>query len=113
MPFKQRTSGDLIPFTLSGTLSAGDVVVLNDMVGICANDGVSGDQGYLAVEGTFGPITCLGTDVIGVGDDLWWDAGNSRLTLTASTHKYAGKAASVSGSGTTTVDLKLVQAPQS
>lgn len=110
MGFNQRTSGNLLPFTSAAVLTAGQMAVVNDTFGIVAADLAIGDAGNLALEGTFGPLACLSTDVIAVGADLYYDAGNTRLTLTKSTHKYAGKAASVSGSGLATVDLRVVQA---
>ena len=112
MSTNQILSGDQVPFTAAGTLSAGDVLVLGDLVGVVANDCVSGDLNYLQVEGCFARIPKLSTDVVAVGADLWWDAGNSRMTLTASTHKYAGKAIAAAGNGVATVDIKLVQALQ-
>ena len=37
-----------------------------------------------------GYLNILSSDTPAVGDILYWDAGNSRLTTTASTHKKAG-----------------------
>lgn len=49
----------------------------------------------------------LTTDVVAIGATLYFDAGNDRLTLTASTHKKAGVAATAAGNGVTTVDVHL------
>ena len=35
-------------------------------------------------------MNILSSDTPAVGDILYWDAGNSRLTTTASTHKKVG-----------------------
>jgi predicted RecA/RadA family phage recombinase len=51
----------------------------------------------------------LSTDVVAQGAILYWDAGNSRLTVTASTHKKAGLAAGAAGSGVSTVAVDLGQ----
>ena len=96
-------------FTAGSALSSGDPHVLNtDTFGVVEDDVASGDVGVLNTLGQY-ELTCLGTDVIDPGADLYWDAGNSRLTLTASTHKWVGKAANSSPNGTTLVVVELHQ----
>lgn len=101
-----KQTGDLIDYTPSAAVSAGDIVVQSDLVGQVVADVGAGEKGALRIEGV---ITApnLSTDDTGIGDVLYWDAGNSRTTLVASTHKIIGKAVSVAGSGVTSVDVKL------
>ena len=110
MTTKFKRSGDQMHFTAAGTLVSGAIHVLGDTVGVLADNYVSGDEAVMGVTGTFGPVPCLSTDVITPGLDLYYDSGNARMTLVASTHKWAGKAANSSASGVATCDVTLYQA---
>lgn len=94
--------------TAAGTIASGGVVVMGDKVGVALADASSGQQVEVAVDGVF-RLAKLSTDVVAQGAILYWDAGNSRLTVTASTHKKAGLAAEAAGNGATTVAVDLGQ----
>jgi len=49
----------------------------------------------------------LSTDVVTQGATLYWDAANTRLTVTAGSLKVAGAAVTAAGSGATSVRVKL------
>lgn len=106
MALKYKTSGETIMYTAGADVESGDVVVVGDRVGIALTDIANGATGPVALRGVW-TVTALGTDDIAVGKTLYWDAGNSRATLTASTHKKIGTAAAASGSLVTTVDVEL------
>lgn len=101
-----KQTGDIIDYTPSSAASAGAIVVQSELIGQVVTDIEASAKGALRIEGV---ITApkLSTDDVGIGDVLYWDAGNSRCTLTASTHKIIGKAVSDAGSGVTSVDVKL------
>lgn len=98
--------GELIDYTPGADVKAGAIVVQVNLVGQVVTDIAANTKGALRVEGV---ITApkLSTDVVAIGAVLYWDAGNSRCTTTASTHKIIGKAVSVAGNGATSVDVKL------
>lgn len=98
--------GSLIDYTPGSDASAGDIVVAGELVGQVVSDVASGKLGALRIEGIINAPK-LSTDTTSVGTKLYWDAGNSRLTTTASTHKQAGWATSVTINGDTTVQCKL------
>jgi predicted RecA/RadA family phage recombinase len=101
-----KQCGDLVDYTPGSAVSAGDIVVQVNLVGQVVAALAAGEKGALRVEGV---ITApkLTTDVVAIGDVLYWDAGNSRATKIASTHKIIGKAVSVADNGVTSVDIKL------
>lgn len=101
-----RQMGDMIDYTPSGNVSAGDIVVQVDLIGQVVSDTLADQKGALRIEGVINAPK-LSTDVVAIGDILYWDAGNSRCTKTASTHKIIGKAVEAAGSGVTDVDVKL------
>ena len=100
-------SGDSIDYTPVADVASGDVIVLGEINGIALVDIVANEIGALALEGIF-QFACLSTDVVSVGDALYWDAGNSEATLTASTHKFLGYATTASANGVEVVESKLI-----
>lgn len=106
MTTKYVMSGDTLNYVAGSNLSAGAVVVIGVRVAVLLADIASGATGAVRVQGVFN-LAKLSTDVVAQGDLLYWDAGNSRLTTTASTHKVAGYAAQASGNGVTTCWVNL------
>lgn len=102
-----RQMGDCLDYTPGSNVSAGDIVVTGDLVGQVVADTLANQLGALRVEGVIN-VPKLTTDVVVFGSTLYWDAGNSRATLTASTHKKIGKAVEAAGNGVTNVDVKLM-----
>lgn len=101
--------GDVIDYVNGGTpIAAGAVVLIGKRIGIAIADIAANATGAVAVEGIWN-VAKLGTDVVGQGDLLYWDAGNSRLTTTATSNTQAGFAAAVAGNGVTTVNIKINQ----
>lgn len=98
--------GEVIDYTAGSALSAGAVVLIGNRIGVLLTDLANGEVGAAQVTGVW-EIAKLSTDVVSQGALLYWDAGNSRLTTTASTHKLAGYAWAAAGSGDTTVQIKI------
>lgn len=100
--------GKTIKKTLAANISAGDPLLIGDILGIAVNDGLNGDVDHVfAIEGVF-EVAKNSTDTFDPGQILFWDAGNSRLTETASTHKPVGVCMATAGNGATTCLIKLV-----
>ena len=106
MTTKYVMSGDVVDYVASGAITSGQVVLMGSRVGVALAAIASGATGAVRVKGIF-TIAKLSTDVVAQGDLLYWDAGNSRLTTTASTHKVAGYATAAAGNGVTTVEINL------
>lgn len=100
-------NGDVLAVTAGGTVNSGDVVLAGSVVGVAINGGVSGDVISVSVKGVYN-LTKNTTDVVARGAKLYWDAGNSRLTVTPSTHEFAGYAWAPAGNGDTKVDIRLI-----
>ena len=105
-----RTQGNDINYTPGSALVAGQVVPLESMIGVAPSPIEAILLVALHIRGVADGVACLGTDVVGIGDQLYWDDTNNRLTLTATDNTYAGAAASASPNGTETVDL-IINAP--
>jgi predicted RecA/RadA family phage recombinase len=104
--------GKSIDYTPGADVSAGDVVVQNDLVGIAKLDIASGTLGALAVTGVFDLPKATGVgEAIGAGAKVYWDAGNSVATTdpAAGANKYLGKTVRAAGDDDATVRVRLEQ----
>ena len=106
MTTKYVMSGEVIDYVAGSNITSGQVLVIGVRVGVALAAIASGATGAVRVKGIF-TLAKLSTDVVAAGDLLYWDAGNSRLTTTASTHKTAGYAVAAAGNGVTTADVNL------
>lgn len=102
----KQSNGDLIDYTPGSAASAGDIVVLGDLVGQVPSDLAANEKGSLRIKGVINAPK-LTSDDVAAGATLYWDAGNSRATLTASTHKQIGYAAAAAGTSASSVDIIL------
>ena len=99
-------SGEVIDYVAGSNISSGQTLLIGNRIGVAMNTIANGATGAVRVLGVF-TIAKLSTDVVAAGDLLYWDAGNSRLTTTASTHKLAGYAFKAAGNGVTTVEISI------
>jgi len=99
--------GDVLPYTAGATaIVSGAVVLMGKRIGISLADIPALGAGSVTVTGVWA-VAKLGTDVVGQGDLLYWDAANSRLTATAAGNTLAGFAAAPAGAGVAFVNIKI------
>jgi predicted RecA/RadA family phage recombinase len=98
-------AGCLIDYTPSSAVAAGDVVLLADLVTVAPRAIAANALGAVAVDGVWSIAKAAGA--VSQGALLYWDATNSVVTTTASTHKRAGKAAAAAASGDASVMVIL------
>lgn len=96
------SEGNYIDYTPGSAVAQGAVVVQADLVGVAENAIPANTLGALSVRGLYN-INKLTSDVVAAGAILYWDAANSRATITASTHKQFGRAIAAAGNGATKV----------
>lgn len=104
--------GDAIDHTPGADLSAGDVVVQGDLVGVAKLDIPSGKLGSLAVAGVFDVAKEAGAGVtFSAGQKAYWDDTNNRAVTTdgAGANKYLGKAIAAAVDTDSTVRIRLEQ----
>ncbi len=90
----------------TGGVTSGGVVLLNSLLGVAAFDAEEAADVEVKVDGVF-EVPKLSTDVVAIGDVLYWDATAGNMTKTATNNTRAGLAAQVAGNGTTLVQIKL------
>ncbi|AQT67939.1 hypothetical protein STSP2_01091 [Anaerohalosphaera lusitana] len=106
--YKQR--GDAIDYTPDVDVTAGDVVVQGDLVGIAKLDIAAGELGALAVVGVFDVPKATGVgEAIAAGAKLYWDEVDSQATTSdgSGANKYMGKCILAAGDDDTAVRLRL------
>ena len=104
--------GKSIDYTPGADVSAGDVVVQNDLVGIAKLDIASGALGALAVTGVFDvPKTAGVGEAIAAGAKVYWDVADdvAKEDAEAGANKYLGKTVAAAGDDDTTVRVRLEQ----
>lgn len=83
----------MINYTPSGAdVDAGEVVIVNDLLGICHRPILDGELGALAANG--GTYECTGDAVISAGVHVYWDNSAKKVTETIGSNKYFGKTVS-------------------
>ena len=104
--------GNVITYSNSGSaISAGDVVVVGQQIGIALVDIANGSTGSVAMEGVFTVAKVSGA-VIAQGESVIWDASASAFddnAATPATGDVSGccVAMEAAGSGVTSIDVKL------
>lgn len=109
--------GKSIDHTPTGNVSAGDMVVQNDLVGIAKLDIAAGTLGALAVTGVFDvPKATAPGSALAAGLKVQWDAANQRVTTDAddggspaTPYPYLGKVVRAAADADETVRVRLDQ----
>jgi predicted RecA/RadA family phage recombinase len=104
--------GRSIDYTPGADVTAGDVVVQEDLVGVAKLDIASGALGALAVEGVFDfpKATGVGTG-IAAGVKVYWDVADTEAKADdeAGANKLIGKTVKAAGDDDATVRVRLDQ----
>jgi len=115
VPSPRFNRGEYLPvdYTPEEAVSAGDVVVQGDLIAVATVAIAANKLGALQVVGpmgvwTFPKSTGSGT-ALTVGQVVYWDADNSVVTTTASTHKVLGKVFEAAATTASTVLITGVQ----
>lgn len=104
--------GRSIDYTPGTNVSAGDVVVQEDLLGIAKLDIAAGILGALAVDGVFDfPKATGGGSGISAGASVYWDEGATEATTDAAggANKLIGKVVATAADGDATVRVRLSQ----
>ena len=108
--FKQR--GDAINHVPTSDVSAGDVVVQEDLIGIAKLDIKANTLGALALTGVFAMPKATGSgEAIAAGAKVYWDAANLLATTddASGANKFLGKSILAASDDEATVQVRLSQ----
>lgn len=108
--------GDVITFTATGNVTAGQVVVIGALLGVAGGDVATGEQGEAYITGVFELPKVSGAD-IKQGEDLTYDVSAAAFDdngATPATGDITGPAAVAfedAGTGKTTLKVRLTGVP--
>ena len=104
--------GNSIDHTPASAVTAGDVIVQSDLIGIAQVDCVANQLGALAVVGVFDIDKATGASTaIAVGIKVYWDVADQQAKADdeAGANKYLGKTIAAAGDDDATVRVRLEQ----
>ena len=104
--------GKSIDYTPAAAVTAGDVVVQGDLIGIANLDIAANQLGTLAIEGVFDFPKATGTSTgIAAGAVCYWDVADQQAKTDSETgaNKKLGKCIRAAVDADTTVRIKLDQ----
>lgn len=104
------SSGEMVDYTPTADVAAGQVVVQGDLVGVALSAISANTLGALAVAGVFDVAKDAAT-VFSAGAKVFWDDTNNLAVTTdgGGTNKLVGKAVAAAGNGPTLVRVRLSQ----
>lgn len=108
-----KGEGNSVSIVAGAAISAGQVVVQNDLVGVALTNADSGGTVQIALNGIFTVTKPTGAG-IAAGQPLYWNATSGAEFQATTTRTYIGvaAAAAASGAGNTTVDVIFGYAPR-
>ena len=105
-------TGDSIDYTPGSAVTAGDVVVQEELVGVAKLDIAANKLGALAAVGVFDfPKTAGVGEAIAAGSKVYWDVADAVAKTDDETgaNKLIGKTVKAAGDDDTTVRVRLSQ----
>lgn len=95
--------GDFIHAVLADTVKGGDVVIIEDIVGVAVTDGDAENVKAVQTEGVF--TLPKGSGAIEQGAKVYWDG--TKVTKTATNNTLLGFAWEAAATAETTIPVKL------
>lgn len=100
-----KAQGNKITIPAPSAVTSGSVAVLEDRAGVYEGAAGSGESVVVLLEGIV--ELAKSTQAFAAGEKLYWNAGSSFVTSTASTNKPIGWAAAAAATGDAVADVKL------
>lgn len=98
-----------VDYTPDSAVSAGDVVVQNDLVGVAVNDIAASEKGSLVLDAVIkAPKTAGTSTAIAAGEIVYWDADNDVVTETAGSNAALGLAVEAATDAATWAYVQMV-----
>jgi len=100
--------GDIVEYVPATDVAAGDVVVINNLIGVATRPITAGTRGNIALAGVFEVVKDSAT-VFNMGDLAYWDATNNKAVTTdgGGANKLLGKVIADAPANTTTVRIRM------
>jgi len=112
MPQTTFCRGDnlqMFDYTPGSAVTAGDVVLVGQIVGIAHLDIAANKLGALSAYG--GSYICTGDAAIAAGINVYWDNTNDKVTATATGNKFFGVTVTACSGNNATCEVLHLPAP--
>lgn len=93
----------MVPYTPSGAVSSGDVIVEGARVYIAHQDIAANALGSVAAGGGVYDFLATSGDEVAMGDDVYWDDSSNVAEESATSNNLIGQCVLAKASGTTTL----------
>jgi predicted RecA/RadA family phage recombinase len=98
--------GNTLTIPAPATVSGGGVVIAGGIIGIAAGDAAIGAPVDVETGGVW-DLPKVSADAFTLGATVYWDAGDSLATVTATDNTKIGVAVAAAGNGVATVKVRL------
>lgn len=94
---------NMVPYTPSGAIAAGDVIIEGSRVYIAHLPIAAGELGSVASGGGIYDFIATSGDVVAMGDPVYWDDSNNNAEESPTSNTLIGSCVLAKGSGTLTL----------
>jgi len=102
--------GDSIDYTPDSDVTAGDVIVQDQLFCVARNDIDANDKGAIWPTGIYKlPKSTDSGSALTVGNKVYWDASNGVVTTTVGSNVYIGKVVKAAADSDSDVSVRLDQ----
>lgn len=98
--------GDKLTVAAPAAIASGDGVLIADLFGVACGDAASGADVVIATTGVY-EMPKESTEAISVGDAVYWDTAESRVTIDGTGNTAIGHAVSAAANPSATVRVRL------
>lgn len=98
--------GDVLTLTAPYAVASGAGLLVGSLFGVATRAADNGAAVEASTRGVY-ELPKLSTDVVAIGDKLYWDNTNKRLTKTSTDNTLVATAVSAAGNGVATVYARL------
>lgn len=97
--------GDVLVLTVTDAVSAGDVVIVGDLIGVAIDDIAAGESGPVAMTGVWNLPKA--SEALTQGAAVYWDAAAGNVTATATDNTAIGHVTAAAESTDSTCPVRL------
>jgi len=104
-----KRDGARLKITATSAISSGDIVEVENVVGVAESDIANGEQGWILLECAVEGVAKATGSTWTAGETLYWNSGGPNFTPSSSGNTKAGVADADAASGDDTGDVLLIK----
>lgn len=100
-------NGDNLTIASPAAVASGAGVMVGSLFGVANGAALTGEPVTISRKGVFGSVPKVTGTAFAIGDPLYWDDGNSRVTTTVGSNLLVGVAVEIAATADTTCVVLL------